>query len=180
MCMLRNSKKMAYFTQYVQCVLLILVLAGNSTRFRILSSYMLLLKSSVLMCSWREWWWGEREKRREITERNGKVMFSVLNLFWSILGSQHFWFWGYGWKWLATSTSVSNIVPSSLFLCVQYSYFSFLLDFRGCRSAKGQFGITWASTRFGETNTQLCPTGEGKKFGRGPHHIVLVASWPMS
>ena len=81
MCMLSNINKMAYFTQYVQCVLLILVLAGNSTRFRILSSYMLLLKSSVLMCSWKEWWWGEREKRREITERKGKVIFLVLNLF---------------------------------------------------------------------------------------------------
>ena len=55
-------------------------------------------------------------------------------------------------------------------------YPSFLLDFRGCRSAIGQFGILWASTAFGQTNTQLCPTGEGKKLGRGSHHIVLVAN----
>ena len=59
---------------------------------------------------------------------------------------------------------------------LQCTYLSFLLDFRGCRSAIGQFGIEWASTGFGQTNTQLCPTGEGKKLGRGTSHIVLVST----
>ena len=39
------------FSQLAQCVLLFLVLAGNSTLLRFLCSYMLLLQSSVLMRS---------------------------------------------------------------------------------------------------------------------------------
>ena len=48
---LSNINKMAYFCVRAQCMLLFLVLAGNSTRFRILRSYTLLLKSPVLMHS---------------------------------------------------------------------------------------------------------------------------------
>jgi len=43
--------------QCVQCVLLFLVLAVNSGRFRILRSYTLLLKSPVLMRSWHPFTW---------------------------------------------------------------------------------------------------------------------------
>ena len=42
---------MAISTQHVQCVLLFLVLAVNSAQFQILCSYMLLLKSPILMRS---------------------------------------------------------------------------------------------------------------------------------
>ena len=38
--------------QPAHCVLLFLVLAGNSALFRFLRSYMLLFQSPVLMCSW--------------------------------------------------------------------------------------------------------------------------------
>jgi len=33
-------------------------------------------------------------------------------------------------------------------------------DFTGCRTETGLFGITWASTDVGETDTQLCPSGD--------------------
>ena len=117
---------------------------------------------------------GEREKERDKRKKGESYILSpesvLINIritaflilrLWLIIVSKI-------WK------CFKYVVPGSLFYV--YSYFSFLLDFRGCRSAIGQFGITWASTRFGETNTQLCPTGEGKKFDRGPYHIVLVAS----
>jgi len=42
---------MAIFTQHAQCVLLFLVLVVISALFQILHSYMLLLKSPVLMRS---------------------------------------------------------------------------------------------------------------------------------
>ena len=48
MCTLSNINKMAYFYAACKCVLLILVLAGNSAQFQI---YMLLLKSPTLMHS---------------------------------------------------------------------------------------------------------------------------------
>ena len=54
MCTLSNINKMAYFYARAQYELLLLVLVGNSDRFRILCSYILLLKSPVLMrsCLW--------------------------------------------------------------------------------------------------------------------------------
>ena len=42
--------------QHAQCMLIFLVLVGNFAQFRILRSYMLLLKSPVLMCSWYSIW----------------------------------------------------------------------------------------------------------------------------
>lgn len=54
---------------------------------------------------------------------------------------------------------------------IVHMYISFLLDFTGCRSEMGQFGIMWASTEYGETDTQPCPNGESK--GRSDSWIFL-------
>lgn len=48
-----------------------------------------------------------------------------------------------------------------------------LLDFTGCRTETGLFGITWASTDVGETDTQLCPSGDGEWFG--PQNLMKSA-----
>ena len=48
---MRLANKMAIFTQHVQCMLLFLVLTGNSAQFQILRSYTLLLKLPVPVCS---------------------------------------------------------------------------------------------------------------------------------
>ena len=108
MCALSNINKIAYFTQHAQCMLLFLVLTGNSTWFRILHSYMLVCSYVLLGRVVRERERGDREQKEEsyiLSPDSVLITAFLIMRLWLIMVSNI-------WK------CFKYVVPGSLFLCV--------------------------------------------------------------